>query len=41
MDLLTNAWTVNKEEDMQSMLKLKLDFITTDEPELLLRLLEK
>jgi len=41
MGLLTNAWTVNKEEDMQTMLKLKLDFITTDEPELLLRLLEK
>lgn len=36
----TNAWTVNKEEDMKWFLGKKFDFITTDEPELLLSLLK-
>lgn len=38
--LLTNAWTVNKEEDMKAILDLNLDYITTDEPELLLKLVD-
>lgn len=36
--MLTNAWTVNKEEDMKTLMKQGVDFITTDEPELLLKL---
>ncbi len=35
-----NVWTVNKEEDMKWFLGKKFDFITTDEPELLLSLLK-
>ncbi len=27
-----NVWTVNKEEDMQAMLDLGADFITTNNP---------
>lgn len=27
-----NVWTVNKAEDIQNMIDLKVDFITTDEP---------
>ncbi|MDR0824162.1 MAG: hypothetical protein LBN74_03650 [Prevotella sp.] len=41
MGFLTNVWTVNKEEDMKLMLKQGVDFITTDEPELLFKVLEK
>lgn len=41
MDLMTNAWTVNKEEDMKAMLEQDLDFITTDEPELLFEIIKK
>jgi len=41
MGLLTNAWTVNKEEDMKTMIGQGLDYITTDEPELLLRILNE
>lgn len=41
MGLLTNAWTVNKEEDMKNILEQDLDFITTDEPELLFELLNR
>ncbi|WP_280644828.1 MULTISPECIES: glycerophosphodiester phosphodiesterase family protein [unclassified Dysgonomonas] len=37
--LLTNAWTVNKEDDLRSMLGQGIDYITTDEPELLLNIL--
>lgn len=33
--LTLNAWTVNKAEDMQWLLENKVDFITTNEPELL------
>lgn len=36
-----NAWTVNKEEDMQWLIEQKADFITTNEPELLFDLLNK
>ncbi|MBK5721916.1 hypothetical protein JGH11_13635 [Dysgonomonas sp. Marseille-P4677] len=40
MGLLTNVWTVNKEEDMKAMLQLGIDYVTTDEPELLLKLID-
>lgn len=40
MGLLTNAWTVNKVEDMQTMLNQEIDYITTDEPEILLEILD-
>lgn len=39
--LLTNAWTVNKKEDMETLLKRGIDYITTDEPELLLKIIEQ
>lgn len=41
MGLLTNAWTVNKAEDMKTMLDQQIDYITTDEPEILLKMLNK
>ena len=41
LGLTTNSWTVNTEEDMKWLLDLNLDFITTDEPELLLKLIQK
>ncbi len=34
-----NAWTVNTEEDMRYLIDQKAEFITTNEPELLLQLL--
>lgn len=40
MGLTTNAWTVNTEEQMKYLLQLGIDYITTDEPELLLKLIE-
>jgi len=36
-----NVWTVNKEEDMRYFLDQKVDYITTDEPELLKKLIKK
>ena len=30
--MTTNAWTVNKKEDMQEMLNLKVNMLTTDQP---------
>ncbi|MFD2552820.1 glycerophosphodiester phosphodiesterase [Sphingobacterium tabacisoli] len=33
--LNTNVWTVNKQEDMQYFIQQKINYITTDEPELL------
>lgn len=39
MNLSTNVWTVNKEEDMKTLLEQGVDFITTDEPELLFQLI--
>jgi len=36
LGLTINAWTVNKKEDMNWLLDNKADFITTNEPELLL-----
>jgi glycerophosphoryl diester phosphodiesterase len=41
MGLLTNVWTVNKEEEMRTMLKQDVDLITTDEPELLFKLIRE
>lgn len=38
LDLLTNVWTVNDAENMRWCLDAKVDFITTDEPEVLLNL---
>ena len=39
--LTLNAWTVNNAEDMQWLLDNKVEFITTNEPELLFELLKK
>lgn len=36
-----NVWTVNKEEDMRYFIDQKVDYITTDEPELLKQILKK
>ncbi|MBK5195875.1 MAG: glycerophosphodiester phosphodiesterase [Proteiniphilum sp.] len=36
-----NIWTVNKPEDIQKMIDLKVDFITTDEPLLVKEILQK
>lgn len=41
MGLSTNVWTVNKEEDLNTMLNQNVDYITTDEPELLFSIIEK
>lgn len=38
LGLTVNVWTVNKREDMLWLLEQNVDFITTDEPELLLNL---
>jgi glycerophosphoryl diester phosphodiesterase len=37
--LSVNAWTVNTKEEMLNLIKQNVEFITTDEPELLLGLL--
>ncbi len=37
LGVLTNAWTVNDEKTMDELLAQGIDFITTDEPELLLK----
>lgn len=39
--LKTNAWTVNKEEDMRYLIDQNIDYITTDEPELLSTVLKQ
>lgn len=39
LGMKVNAWTVNKEEDMIWCIKHNIDFITTNEPELLQNLL--
>lgn len=41
MGLTVNVWTVNKEKDMKWCIEHKVDFITTNEPELLQSLLKK
>ena len=40
LGLTTNVWTVNKEESMTWSISLNIDFITTDEPEILLNLIK-
>ncbi|MBK6936017.1 MAG: glycerophosphodiester phosphodiesterase [Chitinophagaceae bacterium] len=39
--ILLNAWTVNEKQDLEWLLVSKFDYITTNEPELLLRLSRK
>lgn len=41
LGLKTNVWTVNTAEDMSYFITMGLDYITTDEPELLERTLSK
>jgi glycerophosphoryl diester phosphodiesterase len=41
LNLILNAWTVNTEEDMKWLLERGFDFITTNEPELLLAITKK
>ncbi|TYR34474.1 glycerophosphodiester phosphodiesterase [Sphingobacterium phlebotomi] len=41
LKLKTNVWTVNREDDMHYFIDQKIDYITTDEPELLSRVLKK
>lgn len=40
-NLKTNVWTVNDEETMRYFIEQGVDYITTDEPELLLRVLKE
>lgn len=40
LGLSTNAWTVNKPEVMESLLKQGIDYLTTDEPEKALELVK-
>ncbi len=39
--LATNVWTVNSEEELRKFLDSEVDWITTDEPELLLKLIKQ
>lgn len=39
LGMIVNVWTVNKEELMQKMMDLGVDFITTDAPETALKLI--
>ncbi|MBS9523008.1 glycerophosphodiester phosphodiesterase [Litoribacter alkaliphilus] len=41
LSLTVNAWTVNNPEDMNWLLDHNTDFITTDEPEMLLEIVQK
>ena len=41
LGMIVNVWTVNKEEMMQQMINLGVDYITTDKPELCIRLIEE
>ena len=41
LGLKVNVWTVNKPEDIQRMIDLKVDYITTDEPLLVEQMLDK
>lgn len=41
LGLTVNSWTVNKKEDMEWLLEQNVEFITTDEPEILLELINK
>lgn len=37
--LTVNAWTVNSEDEMKNLIQQEVEFITTDEPELLINVL--
>ena len=39
LGLVVNAWTVNTEEEMKNLLSQQAEFITTNEPELLLKVI--
>lgn len=39
--LVLNAWTVNDEDKMRKLIAYEFDYISTDEPELLFRILEE
>ena len=41
LGLKVNTWTVNQPEDIQKMIDLKVDFITTDEPLLVNEIINK
>ena len=41
LKLKTNVWTVNSQDDMNYFIQQHIDYITTDEPELLRQLLNK
>jgi glycerophosphoryl diester phosphodiesterase len=41
LGLTVNSWTVNQEEDMIWLLEQEVDFITTDEPETLLKIINR
>lgn len=41
LGLKVNTWTVNKAEDINKVLNLNVDYITTDEPELVQKMIEK
>lgn len=41
LGMFVNVWTVNNESDIQEMINLGVDYITTDYPELVLELIEK
>lgn len=41
LGLKVNTWTVNKPEDIQKIIDLKVDFITTDEPLLVREIIQK
>lgn len=41
LGLKVNVWTVNRLEDIQKMIDLKVDFITTDEPLLVREMLKR
>ena len=41
LGMVVNVWTVNKEEDIQRMLELGVDYITTNKPLLVAEMIEK
>lgn len=41
LGITTNAWTVNKREDMERLLEMGIDYLTTDEPEIALEVVGK
>lgn len=41
LGMTVNSWTVDKEEDMRWLINKEVDWITTDEPELLMKLISE